>query len=116
MDSPIAKLTLEQRGGVPQEFELARPRVLIGRGLTNDVVLQDARVSRAHARLDCDAAGCTLVDLGSPNGTWVNGRRITKILLTAGDNLVLGDSHLTFSAGPTTSEPAVTVLETAAAL
>jgi pSer/pThr/pTyr-binding forkhead associated (FHA) protein/pimeloyl-ACP methyl ester carboxylesterase len=112
----MAKLTLEQRDGARQEFELARRSVLIGRALTNDVVLQDARVSRAHARLDCDAAGCTLVDLGSPNGTRVNGQRITSVLLKPGDALVLGDSHLTFSADAATAEPAVTVLETAASL
>jgi pSer/pThr/pTyr-binding forkhead associated (FHA) protein/pimeloyl-ACP methyl ester carboxylesterase len=116
MAAPIGKLTLEQADGKRQEFELARSSVLIGRALTNDIILQDARVSRAHARLDCGPAGCTLVDLGSPNGTWVNGQRVSTAPLAPGDTLVIGDSHLVFSAGPAAAEPAVTVMETSAAL
>ncbi|MBI4300332.1 MAG: FHA domain-containing protein [Chloroflexi bacterium] len=38
------------------------------------MVLPDAKVSRAHARLECSDAGCVLVDLGSANGTRVNGQ------------------------------------------
>lgn len=116
MAAAVRKLILAQPDGKRQEFELARSSVLIGRALTNDVVLQDARVSRAHARLDCGPDGCTLVDLGAPNGTWVNGKRVSAAPLAPGDALVLGDSHLTFSAGLVETESQVTVLETAAAL
>jgi pSer/pThr/pTyr-binding forkhead associated (FHA) protein len=53
MPTAFGKLALSQPDGQRQEFELARASVLIGRSLTNDIVLQDARVSRTHARLDC---------------------------------------------------------------
>ena len=112
----FAKLALDRPDGQRQEFELARASVLIGRSLTNDIVLQDARVSRTHARLDCSAAGCRVVDLGSPNGTWVNGVRVTSAELTAGDTLVVGNSQLAFAAGPATVEPVVTVMESDAEL
>ena len=111
MAAVFGTLALDQSDGQRQEFELARTSVLIGRALTNDIVLPDARVSRAHARLDCTPAGCRIVDLGSPNGTWVNGVRVASAELAAGDTLVLGSSHLKFSAGSALAEPAVTVME-----
>jgi pSer/pThr/pTyr-binding forkhead associated (FHA) protein/pimeloyl-ACP methyl ester carboxylesterase len=116
MAAAVAQVSLELPGGQRQEFDLARAGVLIGRALTNDIVLQDARVSRTHARLDCGPAGCSVVDLGSPNGTWVNGRRVSSAALAPGDVLVLGNSRLTFASGPLAQGPEVTVLDSDAEL
>ena len=109
-------LALERVDGKRQEFTLSGGSVLIGRSLTNDIVVNDARVSRAHARLDCGPAGCLVADLGSPNGTWVNGQRITKATLSPGDTLVVGNSHFTLLAEKAVSEPSVTVLDSASEL
>ncbi len=79
MERSYGKLILIQEGGPEQEFDLAKASVSLGRGMTNDIVLNDGRVSRSHARLDCAAGGCTLVDLGSANGTRLNGNRVRAL-------------------------------------
>jgi pSer/pThr/pTyr-binding forkhead associated (FHA) protein len=58
-------------------FELAAQRSTIGKGAENDVSLtDDATASHLHAVLERFAAGWCVTDLGSSNGTWVNGERI----------------------------------------
>jgi len=116
MTSPLAHLRLQLPDGQPQDFELARASVLIGRALTNDVVLADAHASRTHARLDCGPGGCAVADLGSPNGTWLNGQRVSSAPLANGDTLTIGRSRLTFFAGPAPVAPEVTVLDSEAGL
>lgn len=68
---------------------------LIGRDLRRDVVLHDAEVSRSHAELrPCDGRW-RLADLGSRNGTYVNGRRIVgPVDIGPGDELRLGRVHV----------------------
>ncbi|MDT0266304.1 DUF1707 and FHA domain-containing protein [Streptomyces sp. DSM 44915] len=63
----------------------------IGRAAGSGLRLNDASVSRYHAQLRGTAAGWTLRDLGSANGTWVNGRRVTDTVpVRAGDQLRFG--------------------------
>jgi adenylate cyclase len=111
MPESFGKLVLTLPDCQHQEFDFARPRVLLGRATTSDVVLPDARASRTHARLDCSVSGCTLVDLGSANGTWLEGQRITSAVLAPGDTLTIGDSRLTYQAAALTDDPSVTQLE-----
>jgi pSer/pThr/pTyr-binding forkhead associated (FHA) protein len=74
---------------------------LIGRLDTNHIILEDASLSRIHARLWLSDAGVEIEDLGSRVGTVVNGRRIEgRRPLADGDELVLGDVALVFSAHP----------------
>lgn len=69
----------------------------IGRTSECDIVLpDDEKVSRVHARLDWDGAGWVLVDLGSTNGTLVNGERIKEKRLSAGDVIEIGDTQLRY--------------------
>jgi hypothetical protein len=68
----------------------------IGRGLDNDVVVEDPRVSRHHARLQRGARGWDLSDLGSTNGTFVNGKRIRHSPLSPGDVISLGGLEMKF--------------------
>ncbi len=68
----------------------------LGRGLDNDVVIADASVSRHHATIERRNDGFALRDLGSSNGTWVGGERITEAHLTDGDSVRFGDVALTF--------------------
>src|SRR5690349_24845555 len=74
-----------------QVFEL-RPgsSLTVGRALTSDVPLLDPTVSRRHASLVADDSGIELNDLGSSNGTFVNGERVEKARLTPGDVLTFG--------------------------
>jgi S-DNA-T family DNA segregation ATPase FtsK/SpoIIIE len=64
--------------------------VTIGRGQACDLVLPDPLVSRMHARVERGPDGTEVVDLGSTNGTYVNGRRVTRCRLEHGDRLQLG--------------------------
>lgn len=68
----------------------------IGRSLNADFQPEDQNVSRVHCRLEFAAGGWTLVDLGSSNGTFVNGERIEKRQLAFGDRIRLGCQELEF--------------------
>ncbi|GAA4903787.1 FHA modulated ABC efflux pump with fused ATPase and integral membrane subunit [Actinomycetospora succinea] len=73
----------------------AAGRIRIGRETDNDVVVHDLLVSRHHAELVADGAGgWELVDLGSPNGTYVDGRRIRRAPLRPG--MLVGIGHALF--------------------
>jgi pSer/pThr/pTyr-binding forkhead associated (FHA) protein len=62
----------------------------IGRAKRADFIVDAALVSRLHCRLTLNDAGLGVEDLGSTNGTWVNGRKIARAPLTAGDKLKVG--------------------------
>jgi len=83
-------------------FQLVGPRITIGRTADNDIVIEDNMVSRHHARLEMRGDTYVLTDLGSANGTWVNGRRISEpVSLQANDSVRLGKvSVFVFSAQP----------------
>jgi adenylate cyclase len=74
------------------------PACSLGRSSTNDVVIDDGRVSRRHALVHKqDDAEFWVIDLGSGNGTYLNGRRVTQpTRLANGDTLLLGDQALSF--------------------
>ena len=70
--------------------EAGRPFIL-GRVQGCDLVIRDERASRQHAELRVEAAGgVRVVDLGSANGTFVDGRRVDEALLAGGEELVVG--------------------------
>lgn len=75
---------------------LRRPVITIGRALDNDVIIDSAEVSRHHARLEVHDGVYTVVDLGSTNGTAVNGRASERTRLQHGDRLTLGTVALEF--------------------
>jgi pSer/pThr/pTyr-binding forkhead associated (FHA) protein len=68
----------------------------IGRGLSADVHLDDASVSRRHARIVERGDRAWLLDDRSMNGTWVNGERVDAAILSHGDEIVLGRVALRF--------------------
>jgi ABC transport system ATP-binding/permease protein len=68
--------------------------ITVGRLPDNDVVLDDLLVSRRHARLDLTPAGARITDLGTGNGTYVNGRRVTEAVLAPGDVIGIGHALL----------------------
>ena len=76
-----------------QAFDLNKPVVTIGREAGNDIVLEDPQVSRQHARLTLQGTSYVIEDLGSTNGSFINGRRVmTPTPLNPGDKLGLGDT------------------------
>jgi hypothetical protein len=75
---------------------LSGNRVVLGRSREADIVLQDPNVSRRHAELRRDDGGWQIVDLGSTNGIKVNGRRVNQQPLSAGDQITIGVTDLTF--------------------
>jgi adenylate cyclase len=91
----------------------------IGRGNGNTVVLDDTQVSRAHAMIQWDPSGCYyLSDLGSRNGTLVNGRRVSApVILQPGDRITIGHHEFVFEAEagagpkPLQAEPGGTVAD-----
>jgi pSer/pThr/pTyr-binding forkhead associated (FHA) protein len=75
---------------------LDQPVVTIGRLADRDLVLDDVGVSRLHAEVRRLGRSFRIVDVGSANGTVVNGEHITDHVLTDGDVIRLGSVELTF--------------------
>ncbi len=88
--------------GELHEFALDGRNVAIGRSPSCDIVLDgDQLVSRRHALLRYDGQHFTIVDLGSSNGTYVNGTEIRETTpLAEGDRILLGEHELQFSTEP----------------
>ena len=92
-----AGLSVTYADGGAKAFRITGMRTAIGRGEDNHLVLHDPKISTRHAELLASRDGFVLRDLGSANGTWVNGRPATDAYLQLGDDIVLGDTHLTFT-------------------
>ena len=92
-----AELVVLDEGGQEKErISITREPVNIGRLSTNDVVLSDSNVSRRHAELRRSGDRWVLVDLGSTNGTLVNGKLAREHELRNGDRVSFGTSELIF--------------------
>src|SRR6476661_7081746 len=79
-----------------RDVQLDRDVVVIGRSSGCDIVLDDPNVSRRHAEVRRLGEGFSLVDLGSTNGTEVNGQRVGETSLMNGDVIGVGTTRLTF--------------------
>lgn len=104
-------------------FPLMKNEVTIGRDINNEIVINDAEVSRKHCRLKLYGEGFIIEDLGSTNGTWVNEQRIsgqhqlrTGEMIRLGDNITLTYEMVGFDADATVasaqgipSDPAATM-------
>ncbi len=91
------RLVVAGSGDEPEQVvELRRPVTVIGRSTDADVRLPDTGVSRRHAELKLAGDSVLLVDLGSTNGTTVNGRSVDRTTLTDGDRIQIGHSVLVF--------------------
>jgi hypothetical protein len=92
---PRARLLLAATGGA-HVIPLESTALTIGRGLNNDIILEDTRVSRHHAQLRYQARRFWIADLGSTNGTFVNDEAVAERSLRDGDIISLGGLELTF--------------------
>lgn len=77
-------------------YELQTPVTLLGRGTDCDLRMVDAGVSRHHAELRVEEDQVVLVDLGSTNGTFVNGQPARRVVLTDGTTVTLGRTTMVF--------------------
>lgn len=77
-------------------FDLTEQTIRIGRAFDNDLILEDARVSRYHAQLRCRYRRYILQDLGSSGGTTVNGFAVQEIVLRPGDVISLSGVDLIY--------------------
>lgn len=91
-------------------FDLTKESTVMGRDVSNDIVLADTEVSRQHARISRTPSGFVFEDLGSTNGSFINGERLlAPRVLKAGDLIGLGENvTLTFDA--VAAEAAATVI------
>ncbi|CCH74004.1 Oxoglutarate dehydrogenase inhibitor (fragment) [Nostocoides australiense Ben110] len=84
-------------------YPLIGPTTVLGRDTGASIILDDANISRRHCEIRVTADGPHLVarikDLGSTNGTWVNGGRADSLLLKTGDRITIGQTALIFHAG-----------------
>ncbi|MFK8113837.1 MAG: ATP-binding protein [Rubripirellula sp.] len=81
-----------------KHFQLSEPVYRIGRESNSDIQLFDSEASRAHAELRLnEKGGCDLVDLGSSNGTLINGQRISRETLASGDRIEIGATLMIYT-------------------
>ena len=79
-------------------YTLIANRLMIGRESKNDIVVSDINASRTHAELACDPQGTWVItDLGSTNGTLVNGFEIASQSLQEGDRITIGTTNYVFT-------------------
>ena len=91
-DAPVAELVLPDGSHVP----IGDGPVVVGRLPENDVVLNDPNVSRRHAEFRRTPDGVVVTDLGSTNGTRVNGVLVREQVLASGDEITVGTSAVVF--------------------
>jgi FHA domain len=88
-------LTISQGSQAGLSAELAGGMIMIGRGADCQLILDDDYVSTRHARVVATANGIYVEDLGSTNGTYVNGQRITApTTITLADSVRIGKTML----------------------
>jgi len=88
-----------EAGGPPEQTPLERFPFVIGRSEDCDLRIDSARISRRHAEIVSDKEGYRVRDLGSTNGTFLNGRQIDDAQLDDGDLLLVADLELAFHWG-----------------
>jgi pSer/pThr/pTyr-binding forkhead associated (FHA) protein len=78
------------------QFDLGGPLISIGRASDNDVIVDDGLVSRHHCQLKLQHGAYSFADLGSRNGSFVNGQPVSEIALGPGDRIRIGSTEIEF--------------------
>lgn len=98
--APDVVIEVREPGRAARRIPVSGAPIRIGRAPECELVLKDSRVSRRHARLHARDGVLVLTDLGSSNGTRVNGHRVTELVLGAGDRIQIGDTNMVVEAAP----------------
>lgn len=92
-------LTIVKGPSTGQTFVLSQNEITLGRDPSNSVFLNDMTVSRKHASIDLSgirSGFATIRDLGSLNGTWVDGAIVSKAMLKDGSTIQIGTFRMVF--------------------
>lgn len=96
----MANLVIKHPNGNSEEFQISRLRTTIGRSARADICIPDAFASRLHAEVRQEGDAYWLLDLGSANGTRLNGAPATTMMpLTNGGEVQIGETRIKFDAG-----------------
>jgi len=87
-----------KENGAPVTLQLEEDVIAIGRSKENNIVIKNIKASRRHARIERIGATYQITDLGSGNGTKVNGKKIDFQALNKGDEIAIGDARITLKA------------------
>ena len=79
-----------------RELKVNKERFTIGSGPANDLIIEDATVSRAHCEIQSTSAGYAIRDLGSTNGTNIQGVRVSEAFLMPGTEFQIGNTRIVF--------------------
>ena len=94
VDAPDAVIEVREPGKSARRVSVTGAPMRIGRAPECELVLKDNQVSRRHARLQARGGVLVLTDLGSTNGTRVNGHRVTEVVLGVGDRIQVGETNI----------------------
>lgn len=112
---PAGSLVRIDEKGAKERYELGHSSVDLGRASENSIILADPKISRQHARLNWVDGGWNLQDLGSSNGTLVNGEPIQTHRIQPGDTIQIGNAVLRYeqaagdAAGPSEADATVAI-------
>jgi len=102
-------IVITEKGGAKRRLEFDEESVTIGRVQGNQVVLPRGNVSKQHCRVENMAGDLSITDLGSTNGTYINGRRtVDSTTVRPGDKVYVGEFILNFEipkTAPSASKP-----------
>ncbi len=97
--SEEAVFVVKRGSTVGQRFPLKTGEITLGRDPQSDIFLGDITVSRKHAKVKVGPSAVEVADVGSLNGTYVNGTRIERQILQHGDEVQVGKFKLIFLEG-----------------
>jgi hypothetical protein len=100
VDTPVAILREYGPDGTQREITVDGRPMTVGRSVDNAIVVRDSRVSRHHGRLQGRQGALVYSDLGSTNGSRVNGVAIDEVVLGEGDRIEIGDTILVVESLP----------------
>lgn len=100
VNAPRAQLALRAPNAPVVRVPVRPGTMRIGRGLDNDITLADDKVSRHHGQISSRLGMLVYTDLGSTNGSYLNGSAVSEIALGPGDVLQLGGSTVTIEPSP----------------
>src|ERR1044071_5811489 len=112
MEPRPIRLTVYQPNLAPMKVDAAGPLITLGRATECTIPIKDRYLSRRHAEIAYDFDAWIVRDLGSVNGTMLNGTRVTgSAPLRPGDKIALGDTEILFEADEPTSQSKLVALD-----
>ena len=95
-EEPQAKLLVVKSDNLVDEISIEAEELIFGREDGTDITIEDKRVSRQHCKIWRDGSEYKITDLGSSNGTFVNGQKVSESVITDGDRIQIGSNIFEF--------------------